>query len=341
MKKQVMLTALALATSMGATSALAGLVAAEKGDAKLELSGKAFLGFQQTDDNGAKTIGGSVDRFYFQAKYKKDDWYARITTDVNNEQSHKDAGGDTKNLKRNMNVFLKYAYIEKKFSDEAQLRLGLSHTPWIDYEQGLWGHRFVSKVTSDYFGFDTSADYGVGLKGKLADNMVEYWITATNGGGYGEPNRTGALDINSRLTIKPIDGLDISLQYLSGYKGKKTDSTVSINDKQTMTQIMVAYKMDNFTVGANGISVKNLKTTTGADHTASSIWGTAKFNKEFGAFVRLDQDKNDVTNVTTDHQVVGVDYFMDKGLTMSFAYDNEKVGASQVETIGLYSLMKF
>jgi len=339
MKKQVTLSAIALATAFTATSAFAGMTVAEKDDGKLELSGKAFLGFQSVDKSGTKTLGGNVDRFYFQAKYKKNDWYARITTDVNNEQSQKDSNGDTKNLKRNMNVFLKYAYIERSFSDAAQLRLGLSHTPWIDYEQGLWGHRFVSKVTSDHFGFDSSADYGVGLKGKLADKMVEYWVTATNGGGYGEPNQTGALDINSRVTIKPIDGLDVSLQYRTGYKGKKTTSTVNIADKDTMTQLMASYKVDGYRIGANTISVKNLKTAAGDDRTATAIWGTAKFNKEFGAFAKVESMDNNGTK--TDHQVIGVDYFMDKGLTMSFAYDNEKTGSAKTTKMGVYSLVKF
>jgi len=336
MKKIVSLTALALtvaisATAMSATAAQAVTVT-DDGDSKLKISGKAFLGFTQVDNDGTKTIGGNVDRFYFQAKYTKDIWTARITTDVNNEQ-------DNGAFKREMNVFLKYAYLEGKFSDAATLRLGLSHTPWIDYEQKLWGHRYVSKVTSDYMGYDTSSDYGIGLKGKFADNLVSYWVTATNGGGYGKPNQTGAVDLNTRVTFKPMDGLDVSLQYVSGYKGKKTDSTVDIADKHTMTQVMVSYGTSDFRVGVNAIDVKNLKTATGDDRTATGLWATGKFSKEFGAFARLDSE--DKAGVKKDHTVIGFDYFAQKGVTLTAAYDLKDDNGTKTTTVGLFSLVKF
>ncbi len=331
MKKQVSITAIALATAISAIPAHAVTVA-DDGESKLKISGKAFLGFTQVDKAGVKTIGGNIDRFYFQAKYTKDIWTARITTDVNNEQNNV-------TLKRNMNVFLKYAYLEGKFSKAATLRLGLSHTPWIDYEQKLWGHRYVSKVTSDYMGYDTSSDYGIGLKGKFADDLVSYWVTATNGGGYGNPNKTGAVDLNTRLTIKPIDGLDVSLQYVSGYKGKKTDSTVNIANKHTMTQMMVSYGTKDFRVGANYIDVKNLKTTTGDDRTATGLWATGKFTKEFGAFARRDsEDKN---GKKKDHTVIGLDYFAQKGVTLTAAYDVKDDNGTKTTTVGLFSLVKF
>jgi len=334
MKKHVTLTALTLVTVLGASSAMAGgITVAEKDDTKLKLSGKAFLGFTHNDKAGDKTIGGNVDRFYLQAEYYTGIWKARITTDVNNETGNtiaKDSTGASlnKGLKRNMNVFLKYAFLEGHFSDAAQLRLGLSHTPWIDYEQGLWKHRYVSKVTSDHFGFDNSADYGVGLKGKLADGMVKYWVTETNGGGYGNPNQTRALDFDSRVSIAPIDGLDVSLQYRSGYKGKKVKGA-NLPDKDVMTQLMASYGNKEYRVGFNTIKVSNFKATTGDDRTANALWGWTKFNKEFGAFAKIEKMKHTGTvsngnGEKKDHQVIGIDYAADKNVTLTFAYDTEK-----------------
>jgi len=340
MKKHVTLTALTLATVLGASSAMAGgITVAEKDDTKLKLSGKAFLGFTQNDKAGTKTIGGNVDRFYLQAEYYTGIWKARITTDVNHESAL---------TGKKDNIFLKYAFLEGHFSDAVQLRLGLSHTPWIDYEQGLWKHRFVSKTTVDHFGFDSSADAGIGLKGKLADGMVNYWVTATNGSGYGDPAQTGALDFNSRVSFAPIEGLDVSLQYRSGYKGKKTDSTVNIADKDVMTQLMASYGTDMFRIGANTIKVSNLKTLTGDDRSANALWGWTKFNNEFGAFAKVEQMKYTGTASNgdkTDHTVVGVDYFADKNVTLTFAYDTSKITASNVaktnKEIGLFGQVKF
>ncbi len=44
---------------------------------------------------------------------------------------------DKTGLQRQMNVFLKYAYLQGDFSRAMRLRLGLASTPWIGYEQKL------------------------------------------------------------------------------------------------------------------------------------------------------------------------------------------------------------
>ncbi len=340
MKKQVLIAALAATTVLGATAANAGgVTVAEKGDSKLKLSGKAFLGFTQNDDGaGAKTIGGNLDRFYMQAEYYTGIWKARFTTDIHHEST----------LGKEQNVYLKYAFLEGKFSEAATLRLGLSHTPWIDYEQHLWKHRFVAKVTSDHFKLDSSADNGIGLKGKLADGMVNYWVTATSGNGYGVAKKTGALDFNSRISITPMKGVDVSLQYRSGYKGNKTDSTVTVADKETLTQLMASYGTHDYRVGFNTIKVSNYKTTTGEDMSANAVWGWGKFGDNMGAFARVEQLKwtGTVTNGDKkDHSVFGIDYYATKGVTLSFAYDQEKhtVGATSTtkKEMGLFTQLKF
>ena len=144
-----------------------------------------------------------------------DDWMMRFTTDVGNEAA----------LGKDQNVYLKYAYVEGKLAGKAAvLRIGQSHTPWIDYEQGKWKHRYVAKVMSDQYKFDTSADLGFGLKGKVLDGVVDYFVTATNGTGYGKGNPTtghNGIDYNSRIGIHPVKGLDIDFQFMQGYKGTK------------------------------------------------------------------------------------------------------------------------
>jgi len=144
-----------------------------------------------------------------------DDWMMRFTTDVGNEAA----------LGKDQNVYLKYAYVEGKLAGKAAvLRIGQSHTPWIDYEQGKWKHRYVAKVMSDQYKFDTSADLGFGLKGKVLDGVVDYFVTATNGTGYGKGNPTtghNGIDSNSRIGIHPVKGLDIDFQFMQGYKGTK------------------------------------------------------------------------------------------------------------------------
>ena len=133
-----------------ATQAYAGGVTVyEDGDSKLKLEALFYLNtYQQTDDrttagvsSKTKTTGLNVDRAYFTAKYYfNKEWMMRFTTDMQHQS----------NLSKDQNIYLKYAYVEGKLVDDAVvLRLGQSYTPWIDYEQGLWKHRYVAKVMSD------------------------------------------------------------------------------------------------------------------------------------------------------------------------------------------------
>jgi len=339
----IRITATALAVAFASTAYAGGLTIGETKDSKLTLGGKMFTDLTVSDTDGTKTQGLNLTRFYLDAKYTKNNWNARITTDINNETPQA-------SLKRQMNVFLKYAYLEGKFSDAVQLRVGLSHTPWIDYEQKLWKHRFVSKVTSDHYKFDDSADYGVGLKGKLADGLVNYWVTLTNGGGYGKPNATGSMDYNTRLTIKPIKGLDISGQYRAGYRGKKTTTaTPDPAAKESLMQVLASYGTKKWRVGGNYIKNNNSGNTSGKDYTAMAGWGWVKLGSDFGLFGKLEQNKdsNQVSFDKKRHYVAGVDFFVQKGLTITAAYDDEKTTAltggtdSNTKKYGLYSQFKF
>jgi len=354
MKHTIRATVAVLAVAF-ATPAFAGMTVAEDGDKKLTIGGKMFADFTQVDKAGTKTMGMNVTRFYFDTKYKQGNWLARVTTDINNEQGNTSAtaaqtanGSTIPGLKRNMNVFLKYAYLEGKFSDEVQLRLGLSHTPWIDYEQHLWKHRFVSKVSSDHYKFDDSSDYGIGLKGDLAAGMANYWVTMTNGGGYGKPNSNGALDIDSRITIDPIENLEISAQYRSGYRGKKTNSaTVSPAAKESLIQLLASYGTKQFRVGGNYLKAAAIGNTSKNDNTAMALWGWYNMG-DMGVFGKYETN-NDVNNTAFDnsnHLVAGVDFHVQKGLTLTAAVDTESTKAiagttSKTTKIGLYSEMKF
>jgi len=357
-----------MACLAGASVANADITVFESGEQKLTIGGKSYINFTLANTevrNGAGVItsdidqnGLAVDRLYLEAKYRANKvWMGRITMDVNNEQTDNAPGPAAlgQPLDRNMNVFLKYAYIEGNFRPELQLRAGLSHTPWIDYEQNLWGHRYVSKVASDIFGFDHSADYGVGLKGDVVDGMIQYWATVTNGGGYSNPNRTEGLDFNGRVTFSPsqVAGLQVSGQYRNGYKGTKTGP--GTGNKSSFFQAMATYAQEDWRAGANYMdnSTDLAGSVFDIDDSVYSLWGWAKVG-EYGGFGRYDHRKNENAAAVpvaakTDHFVLGVEMWPAKGLTLALAWDYSKtknngntVGAeSKFNKFGLYSEYKF
>ena len=345
-------------------------------DGKLQLEALFFLNtyHQQADTTTAagttnvKTTGLAVDRAYFTGKYFfNDDWMMRITLD---------AGNDANTAKR-QNVFLKAAYVEGKLVGKAAvLRLGQSHTPWIDYEQGLWKHRYVAQVMSDRYSFDDSFDLGVGLKGELANGLLQYFVTETNGTGYSTANRSGSVDLNTRIGIYPIDGLTLDFQFRDGHRGTKTSGTApTAGVKSQLIQSMVSYGTNDFRLGGNYIDNKDkaksatqsilhdgfvtsaLRTAAVGDElksTAFAVWGWVKFpGTDFGAFGRFENIKHKLNTNATEEKLNrymgGLEYTALKGVDFSLVVDNTKlknrggVAADQRKDIryGLFSQVKF
>jgi len=353
MKLRAIAGAAALAFTMGlATQATAGgMTVAEKGDSKLKLGGKVYVDFTRTDDtdsNGLvkkRNVGANITRTYLTAKYAfNHDWMFRITLDSSLDKTLKN-GGTTQVSKGNQ-VFLKYAYLQGKlYGDAAVLRLGLSHTPWIDYEQHLWKHRYFSKVTIDTFKFDASSDAGVGLKGKLMDGLVKYWVVAVNGGGYGNTTKTDAIDFNSRLSLYPIKGLTVDMQYRQGSLGQKVFGAAPVattTGRQVMEQLMISYGSGHdWRVGANAILNKDdsghssglIKKQKNAKHSVGVLWGWAKIGGGFGAVARVESESVEPlvglaagsVKQKGNRYLIGADYSPTKRLVFTLGYEVSKV----------------
>jgi len=331
-------------------------------DGKLKFEGLVYANTRfTTKKDTTKTTdrsqGLTIDRAYLTAKYSmNDDWMMRVTTDV-----HLDTGLSGKNN----NIFLKYAYVQGKLmGDAVVLRLGQSHTPWIDHEEHLWAHRYASNVFIDTLGLEASSDLGIGLKGKLANGLVQYWVTETDGAGYSHPGMhkiiaanggwqkglPKAFDFSSRLGIYPIEGLTLDFQFRDGYKGTKYfdkgQNRTTRGVKHSLWQAMVTYGMGHdWRVGANYVQEKSdrkadtVTDTTGVPATITArtdkttgyaLWGWSKFSgTPFGAFGRYEYYRIKRNGVTTtpksNRYQVGLEYFPARNVTLSLVYDYTKV----------------
>ena len=359
------LTAFAFATPAFA----GGVTAAENGDSKLKFSAKFYINGTSSKTTGGGTvatngttqsdnIGMALDRAYLTVSYQFDNvWSMGITTDTNI---------DTALAGKKTNVYIKKAYARGKFSKAVVLDMGVIGTPWIGYEEGLHKHRYVFKSFVDQYGFDSSADAGIGLKGKLADGLVQYAIAEVNGGGYGNISKTKSLDFNSRVGIYPVEGVTIDFQFRDGYKGTKSWNTATQTTrrgtKHTLFQGMVTYGQgNNFRVGGNYINEKSdrqadaalaiTQQTTKTDGYDAWAWVNVGSNVGiFGRYEHMKQKRNGATvNAKTDRYVGGIEYFPRKNVTLAVAADQSKTknanfntGATVKNTkFGLYSEIKF
>ena len=330
-------------------------------EGKLKFEGEVFATtrYNKKQQNRAgvvsttgKDSGLTIDRAYLTARYSFDEnWMMRITTDVNL---------DANLAKKNNNIFLKYAYLQGKLiGDALVLRLGQSHTPWIDHEEHLWGHRYVSPVFIDKHGFSASSDLGIGLKGKLAGGMVNYWLTETDGAGYSHPGmhfdaptRTwksglpSAFDFDSRIGLNLMPGMTLDFEFRDGFKGTRyfdsVNNRTTAGTKHTLTQFMATYGQGHdWRVGLNLVSEKSDRkadtvattvVTAQTDKTTGfSLWARAKMpGSKFGAFGRWDYDKvkrsTPATTISpkTNRYLLGLEYFPTRNVALSAVYDYSK-----------------
>jgi hypothetical protein len=351
-------------------------------DGKLELGAKFYLNTTRTVNTvetatpatslKTRTTGLNVDRAYLTAKYHfHNNWLARITTDINHENK----------LSKKQSIFLKYAYVEGKlYGDAAVLRLGQSHTPWIDNQEEQNEHRYVFKTYVDTWGFDDSSDLGIGLKGKLLDGMVGYFVTETNGQGYGGGNVSAGnngLDFNSRVSLYPMAELSLDIQFRDGFRGTKTfiNNATSAGIKSRLFQGQIAYTPKGYGIGLGYVNNKDsardtagLSVTHGSTYVLTTagggnkelksdgyyLWARGDLGSGFGAFGNIEylQNKQQIagtTNEKINRYVAGLEYSPVKHVTFAAVYDT--TAYKNYESVlnkkrnenkfGLYSEVKF
>jgi len=306
----------------------AGVTIFEDGESKLKVS--TLIRVDAIKSQSDTVIGGvagkndtqglDLNRTYLTFKYTiNPDWMLRLTTDVKYEST----------LAKKSNVFVKYAYLQGKLAgDAAVLRLGVSHTPWIDHELALWKHAYIIDEASSTFGYEASSDLSVGLKGKLADGMVNYWVAAVNGKGYTNIKKTNGMDFTGRIGINPIKGLTMDVGYRTGYKGTKTSATPALG-KQNLTRFMVTYGADSYRIGADYMINKDKTIASPTKDTLYSVWGWLKLGSGFGVVARLDSEKSNTINVISADQrtkqyVAGITYSPAKKVNFALVYNRKK-----------------
>lgn len=116
-------------------------------------------------------------------------------------------------------VFVKKAKLDiRDLPAKHKVSLGIIGTPWIDFVDKVWGHRYIDKSLTDRRGLLSSADLGVSISGKPAA-LVNYEIAVVNGEGYDKVSEGKEKQVAGRLTLMPlangsaaVKGLSVSLQ---------------------------------------------------------------------------------------------------------------------------------
>jgi hypothetical protein len=192
---------------------------------------------------------------------------------------------------------LKYAYFAwTPTNSSLTYKLGLIHTPWVDWEEGLWDYRMQGSIALDRNHYLTSADIGVGIDGKWNKDQVNTQVTFVNGEGYSGGSGDQRKDIEARVSVRVLNTDDMGSRgglRLTGYAGygKPTGG-----GKRQRFVGMASYKSKMVTLAGEFAIAKDSSSATGTllDGQVFSGFGVLHLPNSKVAFIgRVDYVKPD------------------------------------------------
>lgn len=297
------------------------------------IGGKAYIDLTNIDQksDGTKTdaSGNGIDvkRFYVAIDHVFDEtWSANVTTDFNY------VGNDSETQ-----VYVKKAYLQGRLGDALVVRAGSADLPWVPFEEGLYGYRYVENVQIDHLKFGTSADWGIHASGKFADGRVGYAVSVINGAGYKNPSRSKSMDIEGRVSVVPFEGLSVAAGFYNGKLGKEKES-VDAEHTAKRWNALVAYVNPKFRIGAEYFNAKNWNQVLAVESDKAdgySVWGAFNFTESVAMFARYDSadpSKDLVSDLSADYFNVGVAYRPRKNVDLALVYKQDKVENGSINT---------
>lgn len=301
----------------------------------------------QQENNGNRTnatgFGFDVTRFYLTVDHKFDDvWTANLTTDA----QYLSAPGA--NQPNSVEVFIKKAYVQAKYSNALVLRAGAADTPWVPFVEKYYGMRYVQNTLTDRLSYGTSADWGVHVGGE-SESGLNYAASVTNGRGYRNPSRSKSVDFEGRLGYAPTQNTIVAVGGYTGNRGNETE-TVDTPHTANRVNLMAAYASSKYRLGGEWFQAKDWAVTNIVSDKADgfSVWGSAALTKSgITAFARYDKvDPNKSTNpgFQNTYYHLGLEFPVIKGLKLATVYKYTKAEtASELETreFGMWGDLQF
>src|SRR3989449_743723 len=98
---------------------------------------------------------------------------------------------------------LKYAFATyTPQSSPLTYKIGMIHTPWLDWEEALWDYRMQGQMALERAGYVSSSDIGAGIDGKWGPDAVNAQLTFVNGESYSGGTGDQPKDIMARVSAR-------------------------------------------------------------------------------------------------------------------------------------------
>lgn len=182
----------------------------------------------------------------------------RVTADIFRSSTNTD---------KTLGYRLKYAYVQWLPSANApvDLRFGMTQTPWVDWQEALYGFRMQGTVPLERAGFETSSDIGLAMDFFNGDKGVNGSIAVVNGEGYANPPGGRFLDVEGRASVRLLKSDDPGVAgglRLTGY-GRWGRVDVRGGPPRNRGVGELSYKSKLFTLAGEAAVIRNGVTAAG------------------------------------------------------------------------------
>jgi hypothetical protein len=245
---------------------------------------------------------------------------ARVTLDVN-----RPAGDNS------LRYRLKYAFATyTPTNSPLTLKMGMIHTPFIDWEEALWDYRMQGQMAMERGGYMTSSDIGFGVDGKWGPDNVNMQLVFVNGEGYSGGPGDQRKDVEGRVSWRLLmtnDSSRVGGLRITGYGGYGKPTT---GGQRNRFLGMLSYRTKNITLAGEFATTKDSVTGTPTPSVTGrviSAFGVYKVpNSKVGIIARVDvTDPNTGSAANTDKLtriIGGLSYQLSPNLRMLLDIDN-------------------
>ena len=334
------------------------------------VGGTVFADLSHIDNrnDGVKNAQSGTDydikRAYISIDHRFNDVFsANLTTDFTYDSTTKAT-----------QLFVKKAFLQTNLVDKALIvRAGSADLPWVPFVEGFYGYRYVEKELLDYYGFGTSADWGVHALGSLWGDHVSYAVSVVDGEGFkipalGNANRTRTMDVEGRLSAN-LDHVTLAIGGYAGKLGKDVTNTPTFHTAERF-DALAAYTDARFRLGAEYLWARywndvtqpaRSKTNTSEGVSAfASFWFTPKLSI-FGRYDYLKPQEDTNPALHSNYYDVGLSYKPIGPLDFALVYKHDSVldgllstgngtigalnanhvGKGDYDEVGVFTQMKF
>jgi hypothetical protein len=205
---------------------------------------------------------------------------------------------------------LKYAFATyTPQGSQLTYKLGLIHTPWLDWEEALWEYRMQGQMAFERGGYISAADFGVGVDGKWGADAVNLQVTVVNGEFYRNPETGQGKDIQARLSARVMDTDDNSRVGGLRITGYAAYGKTTAGGARNRYLGMVSYRTKQLTLAGEAAATQDgvLTATNGHVYSAFGVYKVPDSQVAILGRVDITHKQSGATDQQTRY-IAGVSY---------------------------------